>query len=103
MTDRVEQGQPENLSILLIAAHRYEGDAMRPARARGPGAQQRRLPAAGRRGDNRHLPRGRAVQSGNKIVTGDQPGRADATFTRLRTHTNIMAWDPMAGRSRCPG
>jgi len=60
-----------------------EGDAMRPARAPGPGAQQRRLPAARRRGDNRHLSLDRAVQAGDEIVASDQPGRVHATFTRL--------------------
>src|SRR5580693_1631697 len=84
MTDRVQQGKPENLSILLVATHLDEGDAMRPGRAPCPGAQQRRLPAARRGGDNRHLPCCRAVQAGNKIVASDQPGSAHATFTRLR-------------------
>jgi len=43
-------------------------------RTAGPGAQQRRLPAAGRRGDDRHLPRRRAIQGSDKITPVDQPG-----------------------------
>jgi hypothetical protein len=82
MTDRVQQSQPENLGILFVATHLYEADAVRPARALCPGAQQRRLATASRRGDDRHLPRCGAVQAGEKIAASDQPGSAHATFTR---------------------
>ena len=40
----------------------------------GPGAQQRRLPAAGRSRDDRHLSRRRAIQGSDKITPVDQPG-----------------------------
>ncbi len=84
LTDRVEQGQPELLGVLLVALHLQHGEPARLPRTAGPRTQQRRLPAASRRRDNRHLPRCRAVQGGEKIVASDQPGSADATFTRLR-------------------
>jgi hypothetical protein len=73
MTDRAEQGQPELLGILLIALHLHDGEPVRLPRAVGPGAQQRRLPAAGRGRDDRHLPRRRTIQSGEKITPVDQP------------------------------
>jgi hypothetical protein len=69
---------------LLVALHLQHGEPARLPRTAGPGAQQRRLPAASRRRDDRHLPRCRAVQGGEKIVASDQPGSADAAFTRLR-------------------
>jgi len=56
---------------------------MRPIRTVCPGTQQGRLPAASRSGDNRHLPRCRVVETGDKIVAGDQPGGVYATFPRL--------------------
>jgi hypothetical protein len=39
-----------------------------------PGAQQARLPAAGRSRDDRHLPRHRAIQGSEKTAPVDQPG-----------------------------
>src|SRR6266516_2055452 len=74
VTDRVEQGQPELLGVLLAALHLHEGEPVRLARSSGPGAQQRRLPAAGRRRDDRHLARRRAIQGSDKITPVDQPG-----------------------------
>ena len=50
------------------------GEPARPARRAGPGAQQRRLPAAGRSRDDRHLPRRRAIQASEKVIPGDHPG-----------------------------
>ena len=44
------------------------------ARTVGPRAQQRRLPAASRSRDDRHLPGRRAIQGGEKIIPVDQPG-----------------------------
>ncbi len=73
MTDRVEQGQPELLGVLLVALHLHDGEPVRLARTAGPGAQQRRLPAAGRSRDDRHLPRRRAIQGSEKITPVDQP------------------------------
>ena len=73
MTDRVEQGQPELLGVLLVALHLHDGEPVRLTRPVGPGAQQRRLPAAGRSRDDRHLPRGRAIQRSEKITPVDQP------------------------------
>jgi hypothetical protein len=55
VTDRVEQGQPELLGVLLVALHLQRGEPAWLLRTAGPGAQQRRLPAAGRRRDDRHL------------------------------------------------
>jgi hypothetical protein len=73
-TDRPEQRQPELLGVLLIALHLHDGEPARLPRTAGPGAQQRRLPAAGRRRDDRHLPRRRAIQGSDKITPVDQPG-----------------------------
>jgi hypothetical protein len=75
LADRVQQGTPEDLSILLAAPHRHEDDAMRLTRAVRPGPQQRRLPAANRRGDNRHRSGGRAVEAGDKVLARDSPFR----------------------------
>ena len=74
VTDRVEQGQPELLGVVLVALHLQDGEPARLTRAARPGAQQRRLPAAGRRRDDRHLPRRRAIQGSDKITPVDQPG-----------------------------
>jgi hypothetical protein len=40
VTDRVEQGQPELVGVVLVALHLHEGEPVRLARAAGPGAQQ---------------------------------------------------------------
>ena len=74
MTDRVEQGKPELLGVLLVALHLDDGEPMRPARTARPRAQQRCLPAAGGGRDDRHLPRRRAIQRGEEIAPVDQPG-----------------------------
>jgi hypothetical protein len=58
---------------LLIALHLHDSKAVRLTRPVGPSAQQRRLPAAGRSRDDRHLPRGRAIQRSEKITPVDQP------------------------------
>src|SRR5207342_2579981 len=52
----------------------HEGEPARLTRSAGPGAQQRRLPAARRGRDDRHLARRRAIQGSNKITPVDQPG-----------------------------
>jgi hypothetical protein len=83
MTDGIKQGQPELLGVFLVAPHRHEGDAMRPIRIVCPRAQQRGLPAASRSGDDRHFPRCRAIQSGEKIAANDKPESVRATVTRL--------------------
>ena len=74
LADRAEQGQPELLGVALVALHLQDGEPVRLTRTVGPGAQQRRLPAAGWGRDDRHLPRRRAIQSGEKITPVDQPG-----------------------------
>ena len=74
VTDRVEQGQPELLGVLLAALHLHEGEPARLIRQASPGAQQRRLPAPGRGRDDRHLARRRAIQGSEKITPVDQPG-----------------------------
>ena len=71
VTDRVEQGQPEQLGVVLVALHLQHGEPMRLPRTVGPGAQQRRLAAAGRGRDDRHLARRRAIQARR----GAHPGR----------------------------
>jgi hypothetical protein len=73
ITDRAEQGQPEQLGILLIALHLHDSKPVPLTRLVGPSAQQRRLPAAGRSRDDCHLLRRRAIQSGKKITPVDQP------------------------------
>ena len=37
VTNRVEQGQPELLGVVLVSPHLDEGKPMRPARLTGPG------------------------------------------------------------------
>ena len=74
VTDRVEQGQPELLGVVLVASHLHEGEPVLLPRPAGPLAQQARLPATGRSRDDRHLPRRRAIQGSDKITTIDQPG-----------------------------
>jgi hypothetical protein len=76
LADCGEQGKPELLAVLLVASHRHDGEAMRPARTVCPGAQQRSLPAARRGGDDRDLPRRRAIKSSEKITPVDQSGGA---------------------------
>ena len=73
MTDRAEQGQPELLGVLLMSLHVHDGNPMPLPRAVGPGAQQRRLSAAGLRRDDRHLLRRRAIQRSEKATPVDQP------------------------------
>jgi hypothetical protein len=72
LTDGVEQVEPERLRVVLVAAHLHDGEPTIPGRTFGPGAQQRRLAAAGRRGDHRHLPRGHAVEAGDELVAGNR-------------------------------
>src|ERR1035438_4575019 len=105
LTDGVEQGKPEKLCILLVMPHRHRSDAMRLIRAVCPGAQQRCLPAASRRRDDRHLPRCRAVETGEEIVASDHSGSVHATFTYLllpiahsRRHDRGLPW-PTLGNS----
>src|SRR5580658_11340999 len=74
MTHRVEQGQPELLGVLLVAWYLQQSEPALLLRTAGPGAQQGRLPAAGRSGDDRHLPRRCAIQGSDKITPVDQPG-----------------------------
>src|SRR5580704_13967720 len=83
MTNRAEQGQPELLGVLVIALHLHDSKPVPLTRTVGPGAQQRRLAAAGRSRDDRHLARHRAIQSGEKIVASDQPASAHSAFPRL--------------------
>jgi hypothetical protein len=64
---------------LLVALHLHDREPMPLTRTVCPGAQQRRLPAAGRSGDDHHLLRRRAIQSGEKITPVDQPAIARAT------------------------
>jgi hypothetical protein len=72
LPDGIEQVEPEMLGIVLVAAHLHAGEPAVPVLTSGPGAQQRRFAAAGRRRDDRHLPRGHAVETSDEIVPGDQ-------------------------------
>ena len=74
LPDRVEQGQPEILGVVLIAVHRQDSEPVPLSRTAGPRAQQRGLPAAGRSRDDRDLPRRPAIKGGEKITPVDQPG-----------------------------
>ena len=85
MTDRAEQGQPELLSILLIALHLHDSKPMPLPRTFGPGAQQRRLPAAGRSRDDRHLLGRREIQGSEKITPVDQPESCPSHQASVRT------------------
>ena len=79
VTDRVEQGQPELLGVALVAIDLQYGELARLPRTAGPGAQQRRLPAAGRRRDDRHLSRHRAIQGATRSPRSISRGTAGAT------------------------
>jgi len=72
LTDGVEQVKPEKLGVMPVAAYLHDDEPASRAGTFGPGAQQRRLPAAGRSRDGRHLPRCHAVEAGDEIVAGDQ-------------------------------
>ncbi len=74
LADRPEQVKPEQLRVALVASELHDGEPVRLTRPLRPGAQQRRLPAAGRSRDDRHLLRRRAIQHGEKITPVDQPG-----------------------------
>jgi hypothetical protein len=39
VTDRVEQGQPELLGVVLVALHLHDSNPVRLPRTVGPGAQ----------------------------------------------------------------
>jgi hypothetical protein len=71
MTDRGKQGKPEKLGVVLVALDLHDGEPMPLTQTVSESAQQRRLPAAGRSREDRHLPRRRATQSGKKIVPVD--------------------------------
>jgi hypothetical protein len=74
VTDRAEQGKPELLGVLLVALHVQDGEPIVLPWTAGPCAQEARLPAAGRSGDDRHLPGRRAIQGSEKVTPLDQPG-----------------------------
>jgi hypothetical protein len=84
-TDRAEQGQPELLGILLIALDLKDSKPMLLTRTVGPGAQQRRLPAAGRSRDDRHLLGRREIQGSEKITPVDQPESCPSHQASVRT------------------
>ena len=60
--------------IIVVIDDLHEGEPARLTRPAGPRTQQRRLPAAGRRRDDRHLARRRAIQGNDEITPVDQPG-----------------------------
>ena len=104
MTDRVEQGKPELLSVVLVALHLQHGESRRLIGTVGPRVQQRRLPAAGGSCDDRHLPRRRAVQGSKKINPVDQPGSCPIHFempallpapdTPIRRRLSLLGFRP---------
>ena len=71
--DRAQHGEPEELHVVLARPYGHEGDTAIPTLVVRPGAQQRRLPGAGRRRDNRDRLLGCPVQGGHQVVTVDQP------------------------------
>ena len=85
MTYRVEQGEPELLGVLLVALYLQHGEPARLPGTAGPGAQQRRLPAARLRRDDRHLPRYRAIQGSDQVTPVDQPGSRPSHTASVRT------------------
>jgi len=74
VTDRRPAGQARTAGRLAGRVAPAARELARLPRTAGPGAQQRRLPAAGRSRDDRHLPRRRAIQGSDKITPVDQPG-----------------------------
>ena len=63
----------EMLGVLLVPSHLHDSEPMPLTRAVCPGAQQRRLPAAGLRRDDTPSPPPRDKR-GEKITPVDQPG-----------------------------
>ena len=73
LPDRAEQGEPESLSVRPVALHLDDSEPVPLPRPVGPGAQERRLAAPGRRRDDRDLARRRTIESGEKVNPVDQP------------------------------
>src|SRR5258708_205544 len=73
LPDCVEQSKPESLSIVLVPSHLEDSEPMLLTGTIRPGAQQGRLAAAGRRRDDRDLPRRRAVEGSEKTGPVNQP------------------------------
>src|ERR1700749_4851962 len=72
MTDRVEQGQPELLGVLLVAFHLQHRERAPLLDSVSPGAHQRRLPAASWSRDDRHPALRRAIQHSEKVTPVNQ-------------------------------
>ena len=70
---RIDHRQPEVLRVLFVALDRDPGDPA--AKPSGPGSQEDRLPAAGRRADEQHAPRTDGGQRTEHGATGNQPAR----------------------------
>ena len=85
--DRVEQGKPELLGVVLVALHLQSGEPVRLPRTVSPGAQQGRLPATSRSRDDSYLPRRRAIQGSDKITPVDQPGSCWSHLRWPRLHS----------------
>lgn len=64
--DGVEQRKPESLSVMLVPLDLEDGEPVQLTRAVCPGAQERRLPAAGRSRDDRDFPLDGTVESSEK-------------------------------------
>src|SRR4029077_13181749 len=81
--DRVQDGEPELLSILLVTGHRHEGDPAILAGSVRPRTQKRGLPASRRRRDDGHLPQGGAIERGQEaIAMKETHGAGDARGSR---------------------
>jgi hypothetical protein len=78
--DRAQHGEPEQLHIALARPYGHEGDTAIATRLVRPPAQQRRLPGAGRRRDNRDPLLGRQVQGSHQVMTADQPRLCPALY-----------------------
>ena len=70
---RIDHRQPEVLRVLFVALDRDPRDAA--AKAFGPGSQEDRLPAAGRRADEQHAPWTAGGQRTEQGAAGNQPAR----------------------------
>jgi hypothetical protein len=99
MTNSAEQGKPELLRVLLVALHLHHGQPVWVIRTVGPRAQQRRLPAAGRSRDDRHLPRRGAIKSSEKVTPVDQPG--SCAIHRRRPAFTCALFSAPSQRTQC--
>jgi len=98
--DGAQQGEPEQLRIVLARLYGHERDRAVLAPSIGPRMQQRRLSAAGGRRDDRYPLAGRVVQLGDQVVAVDQPtpSRTGPSCLRGRRvgHRAASSGDPVS-------